>query len=238
MGLDAVEIVMEVEEAFDIRIPDEAGQKIETVGQLYDYVVEQTRQNAADPTGDVPSRTDVCLTAATFYLLRRELCARFGLDRRHVAPREPLERLLPRRGRRREWAELATRLELEFPPLVRPRWITGLAPAATVASVLAIAIAGWQVSLTALVLMIAVRWTVISVLTTPLANRFVPTVVTVGDLCNVLLTRNYRRLVARFSPPAPSDVFQTIKTILVEQLGVHPALVTRDARLVGDLGMD
>jgi acyl carrier protein len=238
MGLDAVEVVMEVEAAFDIRIPDEAGQKIETVGQLYDYVVEQTRQKAADPAKDIPARTDVCLTAATFYLLRRELCGRFGLERRQVGPRESLEQLLPRRSRRREWAELAGRLELELPPLVRPRWVVALSALALAFSVLAIVVAGWQVSLGALVLMIAVRWTIVSVLTAPLANRFAPSITTVGDLCNVLLAYNYRRLVARFSTRAPSDVFQTIKTILVEQLGVHPALVTRDARLVGDLGLD
>ncbi len=43
MGLDAVEIVMEVEEVFDIQIADEAAQRIVTVGDLFECIVEKVR---------------------------------------------------------------------------------------------------------------------------------------------------------------------------------------------------
>ena len=121
MGLDVVEIVLEIEEAFDISIPDEVAEKIQTVGQLYDYVVEQTRGRPHRSADEAPDRTDVCLTAATFYLVRRELCAKLGLDRRQVRPRTPLEDLFPQAARRRDWAELEHKLNLKFPALVRPR---------------------------------------------------------------------------------------------------------------------
>src|SRR5271170_7360885 len=113
MGMDAIEIVLEIEEAFDISIPDEVAEKIQTVGQLYDYVVEQTRGRPKGSADEAPDRTDVCLTAATFYLLRREPCAKLGLDRRQVRPRTPLEDLLPQGARRHDWAELALKLNLK-----------------------------------------------------------------------------------------------------------------------------
>ena len=37
-SLDTVELVMELEEEFDITIPDEAAEKIQTVGQAVDYI--------------------------------------------------------------------------------------------------------------------------------------------------------------------------------------------------------
>jgi acyl carrier protein len=39
-SLDTVELVMELEEEFDINIPDEAAEKIQTVGQAIDFIDE------------------------------------------------------------------------------------------------------------------------------------------------------------------------------------------------------
>jgi acyl carrier protein len=40
-SLDTVELVMELEEEFDINIPDDAAEKIQTVGQAIDYIEKQ-----------------------------------------------------------------------------------------------------------------------------------------------------------------------------------------------------
>ena len=41
-SLDTVELVMELEEEFDINIPDDVAEKIQTVGQAIDYIEEQS----------------------------------------------------------------------------------------------------------------------------------------------------------------------------------------------------
>ncbi|MEM7782082.1 MAG: acyl carrier protein [Planctomycetota bacterium] len=43
-SLDTVELVMELEEEFDINIPDEAAEKIQTVGEAIDHI--ETNQAA------------------------------------------------------------------------------------------------------------------------------------------------------------------------------------------------
>ena len=60
MGLDIVELVMEVEDAFDVQIPDDRAGQMRTVGELYDFIVESKRETVN------PRRT--CLSAATFVL--------------------------------------------------------------------------------------------------------------------------------------------------------------------------
>jgi len=45
MGLDSVELVMAVEEAFNLKIPDEKAAKLDTAGKLYQYVIENYNEN-------------------------------------------------------------------------------------------------------------------------------------------------------------------------------------------------
>ena len=45
-SLDTVELLMELEEEFDINIPDDAAEKIQTVGQAIDHI-----QDAVDGSG-------------------------------------------------------------------------------------------------------------------------------------------------------------------------------------------
>lgn len=43
MGLETVELVMMVEEAFGIAIPDQAAEKLQTVGDMTDWVSDHLR---------------------------------------------------------------------------------------------------------------------------------------------------------------------------------------------------
>jgi acyl carrier protein len=40
-SLDQVELVMELEEEFDLEIPDDAAEKLQTVGQAIDFIEQQ-----------------------------------------------------------------------------------------------------------------------------------------------------------------------------------------------------
>ncbi|MFQ5712834.1 MAG: acyl carrier protein [Candidatus Scalinduaceae bacterium] len=46
-SLDIVELVMQFEDAFDIDIPDEDAEKIQTVGDAVNYVKEHTQKKGA-----------------------------------------------------------------------------------------------------------------------------------------------------------------------------------------------
>ncbi len=46
-SLDIVELVMELEDEFDVNIPDENAQKMQTVGDAVNYINEHTQKNGA-----------------------------------------------------------------------------------------------------------------------------------------------------------------------------------------------
>ena len=71
MGLDFVELVMEVEETFGFTIPDEDVAGLDTVGKLYDYIWENR----------FASRSPGCLSSVVFYRLRRALMSVTGVAR-------------------------------------------------------------------------------------------------------------------------------------------------------------
>jgi acyl carrier protein len=51
-SLDTVELVMELEEEFDITIPDDAAEKIQTVGDAVRYIMQQRQKRVRDdPAG-------------------------------------------------------------------------------------------------------------------------------------------------------------------------------------------
>jgi len=47
-SLDTVELVMEFEDEFDMSIPDEEAEKIQTVGAAVDYIVEMVKNKGQD----------------------------------------------------------------------------------------------------------------------------------------------------------------------------------------------
>ncbi len=97
MGLDSVELVMDVEARFGIELPDWDCAKVRTVGDLAAVVAQRGRR----------PRGGACPTADTFYWVRRTLIASAGVARSAVRPSTRLEALIPgNRARRAAWKAL------------------------------------------------------------------------------------------------------------------------------------
>jgi acyl carrier protein len=101
MGMDLIELVMEVEDEFEFSLPDADAELIRTVGQLHAYVCHRLR-----PRGEA-----VCPSARAFYQFRRALLARQPLPRRCVRPSSRISRLLPEDCRDR-WPAVAEEVGL------------------------------------------------------------------------------------------------------------------------------
>jgi hypothetical protein len=111
MGLDAVELVMAVEEKFGITITDEEATNALTVGDLKRLVHAKLKVTDADG----------CLTQRAFHLLRKNAILQFGVDRHKFHPETALDTVVPLSSRRESWASFQTALGVEeLAELVRP----------------------------------------------------------------------------------------------------------------------
>jgi acyl carrier protein len=107
LGLDFVEIILQIEESFAISLPDEEVQAVSTVGDLQRLV-------SAKLTGTDAS---ACLSSLAFCRVRRGICEVWGLDRRAVRPETPIASFAGRGGLTRDWERLAEATQLVLPAL-------------------------------------------------------------------------------------------------------------------------
>jgi acyl carrier protein len=102
MGLDLVELVMEVEDEFGFAIPDEDAEKIQRCGDLHAYVVHRLRPLAGAP----------CRSAPAFHRVQRVLLRHLPVERRHVRPAALIHKLMGEAYAHR-WPSIARDLGLD-----------------------------------------------------------------------------------------------------------------------------
>lgn len=93
MGLDGIELIMAIEERFDIAIPDEDAEKLTTPRLLMAYVENQLSAR----------KTSGCLSQRAFHRLRRAAVWTLGVKRNQFCVNSRLEDL-PKTNRRQLWA--------------------------------------------------------------------------------------------------------------------------------------
>jgi hypothetical protein len=235
MGLDAVELVIEVEKTFDISILDADAEKIVTVGQLYDCVLSK-----------LPAQqTQRCLSAAAFYQFRSALTAQFGIDRASVRPSTLITSIVPETGRKSEWQRLGRQLDWYLPSLVRPAWMSaGLKGLILCWIVAVIAAAVWASEFfinavpmqSAAALLGGILLRVVAILlTTPFKTRFSSDCLTVRGTVQSALALNYAKISAGRAG-WNQEVWDCLRAIIVKQLGVPEDKIVASAEFVGDFG--
>ena len=112
MGLDSVELIVEVERSFGISFSDEEAQNAVTVGGLYDLVWKHLECKAPD----------ACNSQIIFYRLRQGLVNVTGIDRNLITTKTDMNLFLrsPHRRLDYEWIGLYSKLKLPALRLIHP----------------------------------------------------------------------------------------------------------------------
>lgn len=232
MGLDGVELVMAVEDAFDIRIDDADAARLLTPRLLTDYVLGKVTTTAAT----------VCLTQRGFNLLRKSLIRHGGCKRSDISPATDLSTLIPTSQRRVLLPKIIAELEIRNPPeLVLPRWanVTLLCISLLAGLVAGYSARGFQPTMCVLSAIFSALMTAgLGIkLTKSQRTEFPYPLRTVGGLARWVMT--HKSDLADSINPAwtREQVEARVREIIVEQLGVKPDF-SEDARFVEDLGVD
>jgi acyl carrier protein len=231
MGLDAVEIVMAVEEAFDIRIEDAEAGKLLTPRQLIDLVQSKVSVITAS----------VCLTQRAFNLLRKSLLRHGGWKRSEITPATNLAALIGRDQRTSLLGKISAEMGIKNPPkLVRANWlnitlltsslITGIWVAWAARHTFGSILVWIFISVAILTAGVALR------LTKPLCKEFPANLKTVGDLSRWVMTHKVDLANAAIPGWTREQIVVRVREIIIEQLGCKPDF-SEDANFVKDLGL-
>ncbi len=232
MGLDGVEMIMEVEDRFGIEIPMEAFPRMVTVGDLFDHILAALKPRATEPT---------CLSALAFLSLRRAATTLGARER--LRPRDSTDAILPRSGRIEYWSRLQRESELRLPPLKRPDWLA----LASVISVVVVAILAGAMAFESTrsegaayfvgVAAGAMAAVILVSATDPFATTLPPECRTLRRLALTALRFNFQKLSELAGSRGRNDVWIVLREIIVVQLDVSPVAVTPSARFIDDLGL-
>lgn len=243
MGLDAVEIVMEMEEEFDLTIPDSEAQEIETVGDLYRYVLGRLGLDDDPPATPVTLAVpgEPCPNLVVFHRLRRSLMHACGIARGAVKPSADLADLLPIRRREENWRRLEQSLGVRLPWLAPNEFdlgtralCNGLLAIACATAYLAYAF-DWTYILLASLLTIPLLWAYLS---RPEPREFPDGFETVGAAVHTLAATRPNllgRQRIRADDRAALSVWRRICEIISEQLDVRMDQLTEETHFVRDL---
>ncbi len=232
MGLDSVELVLEVENAFGFSIPDEDVAGLPTVGKLYDYVLAHRFRG----------KQDACLSSMTFYKLRRGLMLVLQVPRNSLRVSTELSAIIPKH-RRRTWRAIEKATGFRLPFLCRPGWVVTLAALAAIGLGIAtpalLGLKPFRGGVIAAVASMALLAYAFFWLTQILAYKFPPDVATLGELAKATLARNYQPIVAESKKSATdAEVWDILQRIIGEQLGVRIDQLTKETNFVKDLNVD
>ena len=238
MGLDGVEIVMELEDEFKVTLPDAKCSCTHTVMDVAAMVISELRLRT----------TNVCPTAHQFYKLRNTLVDVLHIDKQSIRPRTMLSEIFPADDYRRIWEQLRIKIP-NLPAPEIPHDASKLGAWIFMLGIVTIAVMTgymfWLLNFTHAVSMgffMLFAWVLLSISFTLFRSTYfgthIPAVCTTfGDLVRTSMPttipfEHSERLAAEYS------VIEKVRAIIAEQMGLPLDDVTPEKRLVKDLQID
>lgn len=233
MGLDSVEILVNVENAFGITISNFEAEKITTVGDIHSVVWRsvQGRQSMR------------CKSQQLYYKLRHLLITKFKVHKEDIELNASLNIIFPIINRRLLHRKLEKEMQLKLPLLVLPAvWeyilrITGVALIAGTLACSLIMVNGfhytsWLYLLPGLGIVLTVFF---SNVLDGVRTVFAPA--TLKDYTQVVLSLNYTTLIQQ-NGTNKMEVELIINNVIAETIGLELHEISAEKNLVYDLGID
>lgn len=223
MGLDGVELILAIEDEFQIAITDEEAERSETPALLTDIVYSKLRH----------TESEECPSQHGFYKVRKFISRLLKIPTKKVKPDMPLTALIKIRERRKHWPLILSELsngQTVFAPLQRPKWIKFLIY--LVIPLFALSVLpgytynsyGFSVLITGLLIPLLMFVTI------PMKYNFSDNYKYVKDLIKItgtLQARAWNR----------DEVYNKIKKMISEQLRIDEEKITPNSHFIKDLGL-
>lgn len=233
MGLDTVELLMEVEKTFGIHIPDREAEQIRTVGDFYEVVWQHIGAK----------ETDKCKSQYLFYKMRTAFHDSFDIPLLQIKPAALPESFFPKENRRRIYKDFSYFTGFELPALVlRKPWLQLLNGFGwiSIAGALIVSIllyyfkdyGGWIFLLPVAGIFVTIQF---DKLLEP--KKTVIAQASLRDFINEMMVLNFAKLNADAGANR-KEMEAVMNKIIIDFAGVDPAEVHAGASITDDLGLD
>lgn len=222
MGLEGVELIMAVEYEFELVISDEDAGNIQTPGELTDLVYSKLRQSESDP----------CQSQHAFYIVRKAMTEILGITKNKIKPNSNLNTLIHTNDRKKNFQEIISSIssgKTIYAELVRPTEIKLLIYFLITTAFFIIQLCT-DLDILLNIIISFIFWAALFVLTSLFRSEFPKDFYTVKDLTRIIGS-SQSKVWSR------DELWEKIKAIIVDQLGVLPEEVLPDADFIDDLGV-
>ncbi len=228
MGLDAVEIVMDVEDHFGISIQNAEAERVRTVGDLVALIGSRIES----------AHLATCPTLASFLLLRSSVREIADNDTLRIRTGTRVVDVLDRSQRQRLWARLdemlgSAPLSLRRPPALR-KLLSVLALSTMAFAFVAAAVIDLD-TLPLTFTLAAIVTLVLHIVTVPLRNCPPDTLATFGSIARRIAGVNVAT--KQLHLDSADAILGELRPIVVDTLGVDGSEVVLTAKFIEDLGM-
>lgn len=235
MGLDTVEILVEVENTLGISFTNIEASKIYTVGDFHEAAWKLVKNKRES--------TDKCFTQITFYKLRQNFKETLDVDRTVFRPELELESIFPKINRRQLWSQMQNTTDLKLPDLELGSSLSillvsfgGLAIFGSL--IVSIGLINWLDKSYLFLLMPIIGGFLtymFAFLLTPFKLMF--STETIRDLTEKTLALNFAKLSAD-NGISKRDVEIVINQIISDKGGIDIKEITKEKSITKDLGLD
>jgi acyl carrier protein len=235
MGLDTVEILVEVENTLGISFTNEVASNVYTVGDFHEAAWKLIKNKS--------ETTDKCFTQITFYKLRQNFKEILNVDSDVFRPELELESVFPTINRRHLWSQLQNSIGLKLPNLELGATLNtilftfgGLAIFGSL--IVSIGLINWFDG-SYLFLLIPIIGSfltyLLAFLLTPFKIKF--STETIRDLTEKTLELNFAKL-SLDNGISKKDVEIVINQIISDKGGIHMKDITKEKSITNDLGLN
>jgi len=206
VGLESVELVLSMEDAFEISISDDEAQRVFTPKDAIELISKKVQLN----------NDNLCLNQVAFYRLRQLLVNQFDIPRKEISPDKDLSIMLPPEKQKEFWSQLGEIMGIKnTPQLSRPTWVVW------VAFLFSLGFGIYLLSVLSLGLgflggLILFAVTMIS--TIPLKKRIPPYYAKIEKIVRYWVVENPKGL-KKTKSWSPSQIRHEVKNIVMEVLG-------------------
>lgn len=232
MGLDAVEIVMEIEDTFHISLEDGELQNTVTVQALCDLV--QTKVHASD--------NSACLNIIAFNLLRKAIIQECKAERKNVHTWTKLSDLVDRNNAKEFWQKLSSSSSLKFSHLTFSKFQIYVVFSVIALFFIISAYYAFLQDLEPVIIAFGFSILTTSVFSIILALCFKPfvttipkNIITIADLVRDIVRINYYQLSKITRTINKQDVQQIVRSIIANQLDINIEKIKPESKFIGEL---